>query len=350
MRNKEQKLKYIDFLKKGKKTKQPKVNSSQGEEYKYPITHMNELIVTPNGTELGSVTSDAMLDNLVTTYMQRQAKDKRDLSNMVRHIHSGTETAAKWLAPLVIAPVAATLPWGTVGRGAAKGLEFLGKAMTPSSYLGTGTYTTALGGTNASLSGALADAGLAGYYGVEAYNALKDNPNLQTVTNTALATIPAVGLVKSPLIKIPKGYTFLREQELRSAGGLRKVHLVKEESTGKIKVLEDLIKVSENKPKYVDLSKYHGEPLTGNEPGFDEWARKLVAEEDHFPDLSHGLTDVKEFWSIMNREFESLPNGSKIELGHIFSSDSSSNVLQFARRNKSRNNKCCCCRLRYRII
>ena len=233
MKNKEQKLKYIDFLKKGKKTKQPKVDSSYGEEYKYPVTHMNELVVTPNGTELGSVTSDAMLDNLVNTYMQRQVKDKKDLSNMVRHIHSGTETAAKWLTPLVTAPVAATLPWGTVGRGAAKGLEFLGKAMTPSSYsglFGSGVYTTPLGGTNASLLGTLADTGLASYYGSGIYNAIKDKPTLQNVTEAALMGVPVVGSavqaekssisVAKLLYKLQKGT--LTENELKALGAPQK--------------------------------------------------------------------------------------------------------------------------------
>ena len=40
-------------------------------------------------------------------------------------------------------------------------------------------------------------------------------------------------------IEIPKGYTFLREQELRGPNGTRTVHLVKD-NNGKVKILEDL--------------------------------------------------------------------------------------------------------------
>ena len=86
------------------------------EDAKHPIGHyMNELVVTPNGTRLGSVSSDAMLDNLQSSIRERQAKDRRDASDMVRHIHEGTEAAAKVLAPLVAAPAAPYLYSGITG-------------------------------------------------------------------------------------------------------------------------------------------------------------------------------------------------------------------------------------------
>lgn len=138
------------------------------------------------------------------------------------------------------------------------------------------------------------------------------------------------GIGKVP--EVPEGYTFVREVTLN--GKLK--HMVKDPN-GKFKVLEDLDlnNVQQQQPK-VNLRNYHGEKLTGNEPGFDEWARTRIPENDHFPDLSHGIKDIRDLLPLMNQEFESLPNGSRVDLGHIFSSDSSSNLLQFIRRNNKR--------------
>lgn len=138
------------------------------------------------------------------------------------------------------------------------------------------------------------------------------------------------GIGKVP--EMPEGYTFVQEVTLN--GKLK--HMVKDPN-GKFKVLEDLDlnNVQQQQPK-VNLRNYHGEKLTGNEPGFDEWARTRIPENDHFPDLSHGIKDIRDLLPLMNQEFESLPNGSRVDLGHIFSSDSSSNLLQFIRRNNKR--------------
>ena len=138
------------------------------------------------------------------------------------------------------------------------------------------------------------------------------------------------GIGKVP--EMPEGYTFVREVTLN--GKLK--HMVKDPN-GKFKVLEDLDlnNVQQQQPK-VNLRNYHGEKLTGNESGFDEWARTRIPENDHFPDLSHGIKDIRDLLPLMNQEFESLPNGSRVDLGHIFSSDSSSNLLQFIRRNNKR--------------
>jgi len=38
----------------------------------------------------------------------------------------------------------------------------------------------------------------------------------------------------------------------------------------------------------------------------------------------------------MRREFEALPNGSRVDLGKTFSGDSSINLLQYIRRNNKR--------------
>lgn len=137
-----------------------------------------------------------------------------------------------------------------------------------------------------------------------------------------------LGMNGGPSIKVPDGYSFVREVTLNG----KTKHVVKDPN-GKFKVLEDLDFTQ--KPA-VDLSKYNGEPLTGNEPGFDAWASRRTPENDHFPDLSHGLEDIRELLPIINREFESLPNGSRIALGETFSGDISSNLLQFVRRNNKR--------------
>ena len=75
------------------------------EDSKHPNGHyMNEVIVTPQGTSLGTVSSDAMLDNLVSTQRESAAKERKQSRDMIQHIHEGQWEAAKRLAPLVAAP------------------------------------------------------------------------------------------------------------------------------------------------------------------------------------------------------------------------------------------------------
>lgn len=140
-------------------------------------------------------------------------------------------------------------------------------------------------------------------------------------------------------VEVPEGFIPVKIANLRGRDGMRTVHQMKDIKTGKFKILEDLNipspKPIEPQPKKVDLKNYHGERLTGNEEGFDEWALSLIPEEDHFANLSHGLNN-ESLLPIMRSEFERLPNGSRVDLGEIFSSDSSSNLLQFARRHPDR--------------
>lgn len=76
------------------------------EDSKHPNGHyMNEVIVTPQEASLGTVSSNAMLDNLVSTQRESAAKERKQGREMIQHIHEGTDTAAKWLAPLVAAPI-----------------------------------------------------------------------------------------------------------------------------------------------------------------------------------------------------------------------------------------------------
>lgn len=133
-------------------------------------------------------------------------------------------------------------------------------------------------------------------------------------------------------LQVPEGYTIIKQLQLRTKDGFRTVHKIRNNKTGKFGILEDYQK---NISPKVDLKKYHGEKLTGNEEGFDEWALSRSPETDHFANLSHGLNNEK-LLPIMNREFEALPNGSRVDLGEIFSSDSSSNILQYVRRNNKR--------------
>lgn len=95
------------------------------------------------------------------------------------------------------------------------------------------------------------------------------------------------------------------------------------------------IEINKDIQPKINLKNYRGEKLTGKEDGFDEWALKRIPESDHFANLSHGLNN-ENLLPIMNREFEALPNGSRVDLGEIFSSDSSSNLLQYVRRNNKR--------------
>ena len=75
------------------------------EDSKHPNGHyMNEIIVTPQGTSLGTVSSDAMLDNLVSTQRESAVRERKQSREMIQHIHEGTDGAAKWLAPLVTTP------------------------------------------------------------------------------------------------------------------------------------------------------------------------------------------------------------------------------------------------------
>lgn len=135
-------------------------------------------------------------------------------------------------------------------------------------------------------------------------------------------------------IEVPEGWSFTKELDLRTRDGIRHVHQIRNNETGKFAILEDFDKFL-IQPK-IDLKKYRQQKLTGKEEGFDEWALSLTPENDHFPDLSHGLNDSQELIQIMNREFEGLPNGSRVDLGETFSGDSSSNLLQYVYRNNNR--------------
>lgn len=152
------------------------------------------------------------------------------------------------------------------------------------------------------------------------------NPNL--ITGIA----PNVGRGS---IKIPEGYQFIRKLTLNGRNGPRVVHQIKNNTTGKFGILEDLNKAKTVTPT-VDLKNYSGQKLTGREKGFDDWALTRIPENDHFPDLSHGLNDSRELLPLMRREFEALPNGSRVDLGKTFSGDSSINLLQYIRRNNKR--------------
>ena len=76
-----------------------------------------------------------------------------------------------------------------------KGIQWL----NPSKDLGKGQYTTVLGGQNASLLGAGADAGLASYGAVEALQHFYNNPNLQSGTMAILAGAPLVTITPAQL-------------------------------------------------------------------------------------------------------------------------------------------------------
>lgn len=67
-----------------------------------------------------------------------------------------------------------------------KGIQWL----NPSHYLGRGVYSTALGGENASMLGAIADDALASYGGAEAFQHFYNNPNFRNGTNAILAGAP----------------------------------------------------------------------------------------------------------------------------------------------------------------
>ena len=144
--------------------------------------------------------------------------------------------------------------------------------------------------------------------------------------------ISGINTVKN--LKIPNGYTFIKQLNLKTKDGFRTVHQVKDPN-GKFKILEDLDFTSAVQQPKVNLKNYSGEKLTGNEEGFEQWAWSRTPETDHFANLSHGLNN-ENLLPIMNREFEALPNGSRVDLGEIFSSDSSSNLLQYVRRNNKR--------------
>ena len=76
-----------------------------------------------------------------------------------------------------------------------KGINWL----NPSKYLGRGQYTTALGGQNASLFGAAADAGLASYGAAEALQHFYNNPDLRNGTMAVLAATPLITVTPAQL-------------------------------------------------------------------------------------------------------------------------------------------------------
>ena len=94
---------------------------------------------------------------------------------------------------------------GAVAQGAQKALEFGTKAIMPSSYIGlfgTGAYNTIMGGTGASLGGALADAALFGYTGAEAGNRFINNPNFRNSVEVGLAALPMLSVTARPISEL----------------------------------------------------------------------------------------------------------------------------------------------------
>ena len=76
-----------------------------------------------------------------------------------------------------------------------KGIQWL----NPSKYLGKGYYSTIMGGQNASLLGAAADAGLASYGAAEALQHFYNNPNLGSGMAATLAAAPLVTVTPAQL-------------------------------------------------------------------------------------------------------------------------------------------------------
>ena len=76
-----------------------------------------------------------------------------------------------------------------------KGIQWL----NPSKYLGKGNYSTIMGGQNASLLGAAADAGLASYGAAEALQHFYNNPNLGSGVAATLATLPVLTISPAQL-------------------------------------------------------------------------------------------------------------------------------------------------------
>ena len=345
MINKELKLKYIKSLKSGGRV--PKYQTAWGKLDKKdklddwannwqfrttPLSNSKILGGWKPGSRNGHVESDE-------EYTARRTKEEQDAAKKrTRHIKKAADTAHMI---------------GTLGTGIGTAGLLLTNPVT--------TLSTIAGGVAGEKAvdyglGKLAD--MTGSK-VRSWKDLTDkqlrwSPTLQTLSNPGVILGGGIGAKASflpnkyyikpgylnsginpksigKIPEIPEGYTFIREVTLNG----KQKHIVKDPN-GKFKVLEDLdLNNIQQQPK-VDLRNYHGEKLTGNEPGFDEWARTRVPENDHFPDLSHGIKDIRDLLPLMNQEFESLPNGSRVDLGHIFSSDSSSNLLQFIRRNNKR--------------
>ena len=76
-----------------------------------------------------------------------------------------------------------------------KGIQWL----NPSKYFGKGSYSTALGGENASLLGTIADNALASYGATEALQHFYNNPDLQSGTMAVLAGAPIVTISPAQL-------------------------------------------------------------------------------------------------------------------------------------------------------
>ena len=92
-------------------------------------------------------------------------------------------TKGATIAGLTTAVTPALLPGGAFWT---KGIQWL----NPSRYLGKGSYTTALGGQNASAFGALADNALVSYGAAEALQHFRKNPNFRNGTSAVLAGVP----------------------------------------------------------------------------------------------------------------------------------------------------------------
>lgn len=104
----------------------------------------------------------------------------------------GAAAYAAGLSPMIMSVIAPAIP---------PALTTAFKYTTPSTYLGAGAYSTPMGASGASLVGALADTGLASYYGAEAADKFRKelpeastSKNLYNATNAGLGALPLVGL------------------------------------------------------------------------------------------------------------------------------------------------------------
>lgn len=202
-------------------------HSSSGYTYNLP-----ELVVTPQANP------DDGYRRRVPLYEIQQQKEMNKTINegMNKAGKVGAAAMAAGMAPYLMGTVASAAPYISKGIGAAV------KAMNPSSYtgiFGTGTYTTALGGTGTSLAGALADNALASYYGAEAGKALVDNWGSNSVLGNGANAVYA-GLAALPMIPIPKDSELLK----RIASGAVKqkeleAHMSKGQATKLVKLSKE---------------------------------------------------------------------------------------------------------------
>lgn len=175
--------------------------------YKYVGQNGETNVITPEVV----ITPDNNKPKLTYQEYMQNKKLKESLKNRDTAGKIGTVAMAAGLAPVMLGTTSYVLPQ------IVRGLTTFGRFMTPSSHqaiFGTGPYKTALGGTNASTAGAIADNALFSLGATSALKTFQDDPSLGTGISLLASSVTGSPTMNSMQVKV---YKTLRELQALKA-------------------------------------------------------------------------------------------------------------------------------------